>query len=645
MESPLRQVSDATGPGSGAVTGRLLPSLEPSEQAASPPLDAGQSEALLEALVLLNEATDLAAGCAGVLQLTATATGAQAAELWLAEDGDKSMTLASSWSTDGPGLASTDGRTNCAPGVGLVGRVWSAGRPEWAPPRGAGSAAADALETGPLHLRQSLALPVPGRDGVGAVLVYHFTAPGPATVMAIEAIAWRVARHLGAFVARMREASEARLAAERMAELAATDPLTSLHNRRGFDRALKAIPRGPFAILSIDVDRLKETNDEYGHAAGDQLLRSVGSALNALVRGSDVIARVGGDEFAAILLGAGPGIAAHVAERFRTAVRAISLPVGRPRVSIGWATADGNADPASVWRTADDSLYAAKAAGGNQVRGAEYGAGDPTGHFHSSYIDLLSVVLLKRTVPTLFQPIVSLADGSVMAYEALARPDGFAPTASVDGLFDAARRTGYMAELDLLCRRAAIKRAAALPAASLLFLNVTPSMLLKPAHALPRLLGYIAKSGRSPHSIVLEISEREHIRDLERLVAVVGSYRKAGIRFAVDDLGEGHTTFELMAASGAEFLKLGRSLTISAARSDSMAAIKATVTFAQATGAEVIAEGIETDEVRDQMRALGIGYGQGFGLAEPVAPENLEHVLVGTGQRRNTASAPSIRVA
>jgi EAL domain-containing protein (putative c-di-GMP-specific phosphodiesterase class I) len=158
-------------------------------------------------------------------------------------------------------------------------------------------------------------------------------------------------------------------------------------------------------------------------------------------------------------------------------------------------------------------------------------------------------------------------------------------------------------------------------------------MLLKPTHTLSHLLSLLAKTGRSPGSTVLEISEREHIRDLERLMTVVEEYRREGLRFAVDDLGEGHTTFELMAASGAEFLKVGRTLTASATRSDAMAAIRAAVTYAKATHAQVIAEGIENDRARDEVRDLGIVFGQGFSLGEPTLVEDIEHVVPGLALR------------
>ena len=110
------------------------------------------------------------------------------------------------------------------------------------------------------------------------------------------------------------------------AALASTDALTGLKNRREFDRALRTIPRLPFAVLSVDVDRLKEINDSQGHAAGDALLRVVGHTLGLLVRGWDVMARIGGDEFAALLPEVGVFGAQLVAERMRVAMHSLVLP-------------------------------------------------------------------------------------------------------------------------------------------------------------------------------------------------------------------------------------------------------------------------------------------------------------------------------
>jgi len=115
-------------------------------------------------------------------------------------------------------------------------------------------------------------------------------------------------------------------------------------------------------------------------------------------------------------------------------------------------------------------------------------------------------------------------------------------------------------------------------------------------------------------------------RDYDVLARVLASYRAEGIRFALDDVGEGHSTLELLAASGSEFLKLGRSLTMTSSRVGSRAAMDATMAFARASGAAVIAEGVENEFVADLMKAAGIHLGQGFGLGKPTMAADVEDV-------------------
>ena len=129
-------------------------------------------------------------------------------------------------------------------------------------------------------------------------------------------------------------------------------------------------------MLSLDVDRLKETNDAYGHAAGEGLLRLVGHTLGLLVRGWDVMARVGGDEFAALLPEVGAFGAKLVAKRMRLAMHALVLPSGPVAITVGWSAAPAGVDPVSVWQKADEALYEAKHAGGDQVMGCSFEGGE-----------------------------------------------------------------------------------------------------------------------------------------------------------------------------------------------------------------------------------------------------------------------------
>ena len=349
-----------------------------------------------------------------------------------------------------------------------------------------------------------------------------------------------------------------------MAELASTDRLTGLKNRREFDRILGTIPRQSFAILAIDVDHLKRVNDEFGHEAGDTVLRTVATTLALMLRGWDVIARVGGDEFAAILLDVDPAEAASAAQRLRAAMHLVPTPGGRSNISLGWASAPAGTDPMSAWRRADECLYEAKRSGRDRVVGRHVDGAEQVTPSGSSVTELIGELVAGLPIHAVYQPIVDLNDGHVVGYEALARPEGFGASDSVETLFEVAHRSGHIRDLDWLCRRAALSQAASLPAEIPLFMNVSVAALLDPLHDVDQLLLLLEWTGRSPHRLVLEIGEHESVRDLDRLRVVLASYRSAGIRFAIDDLGEGFATTELLETAEPEFVKLARSLTMNA---------------------------------------------------------------------------------
>jgi EAL domain-containing protein (putative c-di-GMP-specific phosphodiesterase class I) len=308
------------------------------------------------------------------------------------------------------------------------------------------------------------------------------------------------------------------------------------------------------------------------------------------------------------------------------AMHTLLLPSGPARITVGWSAAPAGADPVSVWQRADESLYKAKKAGGDQVVGRAYVTGESGDIAERSYSDVITHVLGGGTLTTVFQPIVNLTDGTVLGYEALARPEGFAALDSVEEIFEAARTSGHIGDLDRICRSQAVEDAKELPAEAMLFLNISASSLLSPIHGIDPLLDLLRANQRVPRTVVLDITEHELISDYEVLHRVLAAYRAEGLRFALDDVGEGHSTLKLLAASASEYLKLGRSLTMTSARMGSRAVIDATTTFARISGAIVIAEGVENEYASDMMKAAGIGLGQGFGLGKPTLASAVEDV-------------------
>jgi diguanylate cyclase (GGDEF)-like protein len=583
---------------------------------------------LLAVLARFNEADDVDSALPQGLDIMASALGARIGEIWLVADETPKVELSYSSSDGSPGVARfrTAGRKlGAGGGPALVGRVLKTGRASTITDAAGDAWVERADEAAALGIRSAMGFPIRTNNSVGGVLVVFrdtVERPGAAVLRAVPA----ACHHIGRFLDRARAEGAIHAAADELSALASTDSLTGLNNRREFDRALRTIPRQPFAIVSVDVDCLKEVNDAHGHAAGDALLRMAGNTLGLIVRGWDVIARVGGDEFAALLPGVGVFGAGLVAERMRTAMHTLSLPTGPVRITVGWSAAPAGADPVSVWHTADECLYKAKRAGRDRVAGCSYERGEAGDIAERSYSDVVTRILEGGPLHTVFQPIINLESGSVMGFEALARPEGFAALDAVEEVFEAARNGGQIRDLDAICRRQAVDAARHLPADSVLFLNMSAAALVDPFHGVDQLLLVLKAVQRSPRSVVVEITEHERIRDYVALSRVLAAYRAEGIRFALDDVGEGHSTLELLSASSSEYLKLGRSVTMTSTRTGSRAAMDATIAFARATGATVIAEGVENEFVADLMKEAGIRYGQGFGLGKPTTASELEDV-------------------
>jgi len=210
----------------------------------------------------------------------------------------------------------------------------------------------------------------------------------------------------------------------------------------------------------------------------------------------------------------------------------------------------------------------------------------------------------------------------IHGYEALARmADGPVDT-SVERLFTTAQRLGMYRDLDWVCRRAAVQDAQSLRPGSVLFINVGVSTLLDPLHDVDQMLLLLRWAGRPARRTVLEITEREAVRDLDRLGEVLQAYRGHGFRFALDDVGEGYSTFEVLATATPEFIKISSELTRWAHRLGPQAVIRSLVTFGEATSTQLIAEGIESQTDAERMRELGVTLGQGFALGRPAIAES-----------------------
>ncbi|MFZ0918677.1 MAG: EAL domain-containing protein [Candidatus Dormiibacterota bacterium] len=507
-----------------------------------------------------------------------------------------------------------------APGEGVIGRVYSTGDPcLLRTPRDIKQAYAsmpgssiDELENlgGGRRSRSVVAAPLRAAGGrvIGVLVLISHARRGAWDIddlIVVQAIADEAAvavARAGLF--------------EEKALHATTDPLTKVGNRRAFEERLGELT-GATAVIAIDVDHLKPINDEFGHEAGDTLLIEVARTLRAQLRAGDQLLRIGGDEFVSIMDATMEAEAVAIAERMRTSLHGVALPHGRARISAGVAAGAGGVH--ALWLAADEALSKAKKDGRDRVVVAGDRALPALVHGGGDAGEMLDAILSKRRViQAVFQPIVLLSDHRPIGWEALARVPGLRdPDNGVEDVFALAHRRGVTKEIDWICRRIAMSAASALPASDPLFLNVSAAMLLDPLHPVDHMLLLARWAERDPETIVLEITERESIADQQRLRLVLASYREHGFQFALDDIGEGHSTLELLAAAVPEFVKVAKSIAQNCVERGARAVVEATVAYARSSGSTVIAEGIEDEETADRLAELGVTAGQGYWLGRP----------------------------
>jgi len=406
--------------------------------------------------------------------------------------------------------------------------------------------------------------------------------------------------------------------AQRVQIMADHDSLTGLANRRIFETLLQreislaGRSGAELCVIMIDLDHFKRFNDEMGHFEGDRHLKESADAWLRELREGDAIARLGGEEFAVMLPSCSIRNGMLIADRLRLATP------NDQTASAGVARWDRRETVHGLLQRADAALYEAKVAGRDRtVRAADPDPARGERSIPQMWAKLLPGLIEERRIRFAYQPIMRLTDGELIGFEALARLSENDLDLGVEGMFAAAQRLGYGRDLDWMCRRLCLERSREVVAGKLLFMNVGVAGLLSPMHDPDQMLLLLQWTGWSPRGIVLEITERDVISDLDRLRQVLADYRASGFSFAIDDVGDGHSTLEVLAAACPEYIKLAKRLTATCDQPGPRAAIRAVVAFAQTLDSMVVAEGIETTSHATAMLQLGCALGQGFGLGRP----------------------------
>jgi diguanylate cyclase (GGDEF)-like protein len=439
---------------------------------------------------------------------------------------------------------------------------------------------------------------------------------------------------LGAFAAQLRRlklsaasSAAARLAAFKRAAL--TDNLTGLGNNRSFyedfEREIARAQRYGHALVLalIDVDDFKAVNDKGGHSHGDAVLAAIGERLRN-TRREDRSYRIGGDEFALILVETGPDAARAALERLQAEIRDSGLGA---TVSIGYVDLAGDQLHEESYELADAALYEAKRLGRNQTACFADISGTAS-VFSPRKADAVRTMIADGLVSTAFQPIWDMRSAQPLGFEALARPLPELGFSGPQEAFDIAQRIRQLPELDIVCTRKALETAATLPAGSALFLNYSPASLSHAGFDPQAFVALVRAAGFLPEQIVIELTER-NIDEPAAVVKSVAALRALGIRIALDDTGSGHAGLEILSKVRFDFVKIDRLLVVDAmANREARGVLAGIMAIARASGSYLIAEGIETAEMLDFVNAAhlpsrdrpaGVLGVQGYLLGRPQA--------------------------
>jgi diguanylate cyclase len=425
---------------------------------------------------------------------------------------------------------------------------------------------------------------------------------------------------------------------------ARTDDLTGLANRRSFAAALGRATAAPLsgrsvAALILDLDRLKEVNDFLGHSAGDELLRLVGQRLRPLVRGEDLLARMGGDEYALLVHDVSLDEAVAFAGRVRDALRqplrlgSMSLTIDG---SVGVALAPLHTpDAAELLQLADLAMYAAKSRRTGVLVYDE--ARDAVGRHRLELVEQLRRAIPDGELVVHYQPQLDLRRGEVSGVEALVRwqhpTQGLLPPAA---FVDLAESSGLMGPLTLAVLREALDQCARWRrdgSRLSVSVNVSPSTLLD--HDFPDLVHALLTEFRlPPHALVLEVTEELLLQDRRRAAAVLTRLRAIGARVSIDDYGTGYSSLAYLSDLPVDELKLDRAfLTGLTADARRMAVVSSTVELAHALGLGVVAEGVEDQATLEVLSAMRCELVQGYHLSRPVPaariPTTLRQIATG----------------
>ncbi|MBV9284780.1 MAG: EAL domain-containing protein [Acidimicrobiia bacterium] len=433
-----------------------------------------------------------------------------------------------------------------------------------------------------------------------------------------------------------RDVSERKAAEERLERQALHDELTALPNRRLLrDRISQALARAVrdgclVAVVFLDLDRFKLINDSWGHAEGDKVLVAIAERLRSVVRGSDTVARFGGDEFVVVREGisSGDDVSVFLDRLAREVQRKIVLGNNDLVInaSIGVALGGAGDTPEGLLRDADAAMYKAKAEGQSRAEIA-------TKAVHSEVTNRFSTELaLRRSIArdefdVMYQPVLAIDGRSLVGVEALVRwrrpdhglvePDSFIGIAEDTGLI---RPLGAWV-MHQACRqlqhwsRVGVR-------GGVVSVNLSGRQLSSP-DLVGNVLGAMAAARIDPSQLSFEITESVLMEDVDRSIQILRSLKDIGVGLTIDDFGTGYSSLSYLERFPVDGLKIDRSFVSRLGTNAADGAIVAAVlALGHALDLTVTAEGVETVEQLQILADLGCDAAQGYLFARPLPPSD-----------------------
>ncbi|MFS2088361.1 putative bifunctional diguanylate cyclase/phosphodiesterase [Paenarthrobacter nicotinovorans] len=440
--------------------------------------------------------------------------------------------------------------------------------------------------------------------------------------------------------ARTQQLNEAHLAMRRMAM---TDPLTGLHNRSAFAAALNEVQAGESdgkkraAILLLDMDGFKAINDSLGHTIGDKVLETVAGRISGAVREQDMVARMGGDEFAVLIPGVSPSEAAAIGNRILAAVVEVMEIEGqhlRCGASMGLRMADPGQRAEELMMEADIAMYESKSDGRGRLKIFEP-AMLHARQMRNQLIGELKEAIAGSELVLHYQPIVRLDTREIEGVEALVRwnhptrglimPDEFIPIAE---------ETGMISDLGGWVLRTAVEQLKQWRTDPLtrrhrfsMRINVSAADLQR-LEFVEDVREALSEADLDPSLLVLELTESAVIQgnDLDRYT--LNSLRRLGVGLEIDDFGTGYSSISYLRQLPVDTVKVDRTL-LSALGSDPSqpALLAAVLQLIRACGLNAVWEGIETAEQAEYLLGIGCTSGQGYYFSRPLAEAQLTEKL------------------